>query len=468
MANNMKKSDYTGWKDVFRFSFIQGVKSKSFYVMLIILSLVLFVSVPLMAWLQQRNSGELSDSKVEKLLIFDDTGINIDFANCLKDERYKGLKVETVSGNFDDQVKKLEENKKSCEVAVHIVFDQVSLFRITFAKASESGIKSNDFNGMAEDFCNFFDEAKLKAIDVTEEQSKYLEKQIATTVEYTGINESGEIEITPPEHEEGISLQNYMAFLALIIVVMMIINLSGASIANSIVTEKTTRVVEYLMINVRPMALIVGKILSSLLQVAIQLVCFAVSYIAGNALSKQLFGAIQAEDDSSNMYLALIKMFGDITVDKLICICLVIIGGVALFCIFAGLAGASVSKLEELSEGMKTYQLLLIGGSYVGMGVCIAELSGKVNGTLLDVLSIFPITSPFVLPSNLVLGKVGIPVAIISIVVLFISVAVLFKFTSMVYESLIFYNGNVLKFKDIIQIAKNRKASAKVEAKEEK
>ena len=65
-------------------------------------------------------------------------------------------------------------------------------------------------------------------------------------------------------------MEEYMVLLMGIMIVTMIVSLSGGSIATSIVTEKTTRVVEYLMINVRPMALIVGKILASLVMVFVQ------------------------------------------------------------------------------------------------------------------------------------------------------------------------------------------------------
>lgn len=65
---------------------------------------------------------------------------------------------------------------------------------------------------------------------------------------------------------------------------MMFINMSGSQIALAIVTEKSTRVVEYLMINVRPMALIVGKIMASLTTVLIQFAAYGVSYLLSRGL----------------------------------------------------------------------------------------------------------------------------------------------------------------------------------------
>ena len=56
-------------------------------------------------------------------------------------------------------------------------------------------------------------------------------------------------------------------------------------------------------------------------------------------------------------------------------------------------------------------------------------------------------------------------ISLISLAILIIVVGVLFSFTAKVYESMIFYNGKVLKLKDILQIAKNRR---QVERKGEK
>ena len=64
------------------------------------------------------------------------------------------------------------------------------------------------------------------------------------------------------------------------------------------------------------------------------------------------------------------------------------------------------------------------------------------------------------MPANLLLGKLSMPVALISLAVVLLSTAGLFSFTAKVYESMIFYNGNVLKLKDILQIARNRKLAA--------
>ncbi|MGC8035668.1 hypothetical protein ACP3WA_26520, partial [Salmonella enterica] len=67
----------------------------------------------------------------------------------------------------------------------------------------------------------------------------------------------------------------------------------------------------------------------------------------------------------------------------------------------------------------------------------------------------------FILPANLLPGKVSLWVGLVAIALLFLITVFMFSFTAKVYESMIFYNGKVLKLKDILQIAKNRRAEKK-------
>lgn len=71
------------------------------------------------------------------------------------------------------------------------------------------------------------------------------------------------------------------------------------------------------------------------------------------------------------------------------------------------------------------------------------------------------------MPVNLLMGKVGVVTGLIGLAAVAVCTAALFSFTARVYESMIFYNGKVLKLKDILQIAKNRRETALKNTKKE-
>lgn len=457
----MNKKDYTGWQDVFRFAFVQGAKSTSYTGSLIIMSLIIFALIVGMNWYNNRDEKQLGSTQVQKLSVYNESGIPFEFGEFARGERYGGMTiVSDPEIDYDQAVEAMEKSKETCaELLVNIRMEEARGFVLTFVKASDSEFSDEDLDALTVDFANFFDEIRVEAIQVTPEQKAILDLPVTYGTERVALDEEGQIVVDEEELSDSLSLTEYSFFLGCIMVVMMTINLAGAQIANGIVTEKSTRVIEYLMINVRPLALIVGKILAAILLVLIQLGGMGIAYVAGSLVSQTFFGT--KEEVSGNMGEEILDLLSGITAGELLIVLVCIVLGILFFGILAGLAGASVSKLEELAEGMKTYQMILVISTYAGMGILIAEMTGKLQESILNLLCMIPVTAPFVLPGNIILGKVPMWAALVGVGLLLVLTVLLFRFTANVYESMIFYNGNVLKLKDIIAIAKNRTVERK-------
>ena len=471
----MKKSDYIGWQEVFRFSLVQGIKEKAYYGSLIFFSVVLLLWQPVASLIKTfGNDEEAYRSEVTDFTIYDETGLPIDYTKALEEEAFDEVTIHTMpTGTFEEHVKRLEESAEdkereaSTELIVHVSYEEAGYFNLTFVKASNADLKEDDCEQLANAFEAFFDEARISAIEVTQEQLAFLNREVDTRLEF--VTQTGEI-VPEKEKNEGISMEEYMVLLVGITVVTMVISMSGGSIATSIVTEKSTKVVEYLMIHIRPMALIVGKILSCLLLVIIQFAVMGVSYGASTILNLALFGGSRNSVESGAAaevveVSALMQILSGITLSRVLVALVVILCGVLFYSILAGLAGASVSKMDEIAEGMKIYQMVMVIGSYLGIAMCIVLMMGGDNQLFVNVCSLLPISAPFVVPASILLGKISMGVALASMGLLLLLTALLFSFTAKVYESMIFYNGSVLKLKDILQIAKNRTQAGRKEEK---
>ncbi len=451
----MRRNEYAGWREVFLFSLKQEMKQKSFRGFLILMCVIILAYVPVSAWLQQKGREQTRATEVSRLTVYDETGLGIDYSQALEGERYEDLRVAEEPGDgFASHVQVLEESQGSTEMLVHVTYEEAGYFNLTFVKAATADLKDKDCDQLSRDFESFFQDARIRVVDVNQEQLDFINQPVESRVERT----TQEGEITPEEDGEGISMTEYYVLLAGIVIVMMIVNLSGGQIALSIVTEKSTKVVEYLMINVRPMALIVGKILAALTTVVIQFAAYGVCYLLSATIGRLVFGNAQSGVDAEGQS-GIMELFAHVNVGTLLLAAAMILVGVLFFSIVAGLAGASVSRMEEMAEGLKIYQLLLVVGSYVGIFLCIMQMMGNVSDVVVNICCILPLSAPFVMPANLLLGKVGVATGLVSLAVVIVCTAALFSFTARVYESMIFYNGNVLKLKDILQIAKNRRAA---------
>ena len=67
-----------------------------------------------------------------------------------------------------------------------------------------------------------------------------------------------------------------------------------------------------------------------------------------------------------------------------------------------------------------------------------------------------PISSPFALPSAVLLNQMSVVEAIISVLSLLASVIIMLMVVAKVYEAIILHNGNRLKLSDMFAMAKSK------------
>ena len=143
------------------------------------------------------------------------------------------------------------------------------------------------------------------------------------------------------------------------------------------------------------------------------------------------------------------QTIGNISVAGCIVSIFIFIMGFLLFGLIAGLAGAAVSKIENIGEGMKLYSILLIVCAYAALFI---PMFGEKN----VFLELFPLTSIFMLPGELIFGGVKWWIVIVAVILLALSVLVMLAFVAGVYENMIFYNGETLKVREIIAMFKTK------------
>ena len=127
-----------------------------------------------------------------------------------------------------------------------------------------------------------------------------------------------------------------------------------------------------------------------------------------------------------------------------------------LYATLAGLCGATASRLEETSESLTLITMTSLIGFYIGFGAA-GTLMASGDNPFVTFALIFPISSAFLLPAALLIGKADLWIALIAIAVLLLSIVLMFKFVAKVYESLILHNGARLKYKEVLAMARSGK-----------
>lgn len=88
----MKRNEYAGWKEVFSFSFRQGIKQKSFKFSVALMCILILVIVPVSAWLKQGDRDQMKATEVSSLTVYDETGLGIDYSHALEGDAMRACR----------------------------------------------------------------------------------------------------------------------------------------------------------------------------------------------------------------------------------------------------------------------------------------------------------------------------------------------------------------------------------------
>lgn len=452
----MKKNDFTGWKTIFDFTFRQSFKSKSSIISTVIFAVICIATFPVMSLIA--GNKEVKESSIKEVKIINYT--DVDLVDAIKttmseNKKYKNIQYTTVSENDEKSLEEeLKMAKSDCKYIMMVFsLDEEMGYKASLKYGDKSSVDKTDLEEFASDMNAEFAGIMAKSVGVSKETLDLINKDTTTKVTTNATKEL--FEEKKDTKENGISMGQYGVLLFMMTITVFMISLSGEGVSGTIVTEKSSKIVEVLLTSVRPMAIITGKVLAvfcvSVIEIAIMAVSLFMSYVVnGKVIPTNLKGVFSTD------------VFAGLSVVNIVISVLVLLAGIMFYEVLAGLVGSTVNKIEEMAEGMKAYQMTMVLSSYVTIALAIVCMSGAYPKTLVAVACIFPLTAPFCLPGFLMLGKLSVAVSIIAVLAMLVFLFMLLLFTSNVYEEVIYHNGERMKIKEVIGLYRTnvRKAGA--------
>jgi ABC-2 type transport system permease protein len=360
----MKIGKLTGWQLVYQFTFLQTAKSKTIKIMTILLCTVLLLSMPI-AQLISTVMEKKSVTQIKTVYVVDESGLGVaDYSDiAIENDRYKDVEFLYPDKSATEITEELK-NTEDASVLLHITAEQ-GTYCLRFIKPAKSSIKSEELTRLSTLVTNSFNKNRIRLLGISEEQMKLADAPIITEVKkYNQKSTSGNME----KNENGgdvqaLSLPEYSLVIAVIVIIIMFFAFGGEAVASSIITEKSTRVIEYLMISVRPLAIITGKVLAMLTVTLLQFTLLGLSFMLSCFLKRSMY-------PQGDLLPGILKgipikeILSNASPVNLTLSLLIFIGGFLFFALLAGLTGATVSKIEELAEGIMVFKLTLIIGAY--------------------------------------------------------------------------------------------------------
>ena len=427
---------FEGWRHVYAFTFQQAVKVKSFKSATISIAVVLFLAGVLANIIPAlfSDSDETVSTLIETVYVkneTDFTDFNFDQFQEYAGTDYKDVKFQTTSDDIEDLKKELS-GEESCDVILAITKDEEG-YQLEIHIPAESFLKTDDCNDFLNQCISYFQNQMILSRGISADALSFASLPINHSSFFDG----------EEDDSLGQMLLQLFAPMVFSLVLYLMILLYGQSVAKSVISEKSSKLMETLLTTIRPYALITGKVLAMFSIAILQFLLWAGIGVGGFFLGNWIAGRFfEGYTNGFLETLSLMKESG-IFAFSLPAILLAILAVVLAFLFYCSLAGAvssTLSNAENLSQGMSMFQLPVVFSFLIAYMLPIYG-----DKDLLNIFRFIPFTSAFLIPSDILIGNISIGFGCAAILVLLISTVAMMLLTGKVYKDKVFYQGkNVL------------------------
>ena len=212
-----------------------------------------------------------------------------------------------------------------------------------------------------------------------------------------------------------------------VVVLYGLLILFGQFVAQGVVEEKSSRVVELLLATMRPWQLLAGKIIGLGVLGLLQMLVIAAVGVAG-ALA---FGVVDLPGQLIGTVLTVLAWF---------------VLGYAFYASVFAVAASLVSRQEDLGSVLAPTTILLV------FGFVIAIQAGQdPTSTLATVTSFVPGLSPLVMPVRMAAGEAAWWEVAVAVVLMLVAIAVIVRIGGRVYSGALLRTGGKLKLREALR-----------------
>ena len=420
--------------------YINKVRNKSFIIMTFLSPLIFVGIFALVGYLSSINNATIRD-----ISIVDESGVLAKNFKDTQTEKYTVLK----NVSIDDA--KLLGDEGTVYGVLHIpkttTLEELATATTFYSKESPSLTIMRDIENTIESQVNT---ARLKQANIDADKIKALRIEVDTKQETFEGKKTSKADAIAKLIFGGAA--GYLLFMFIIIY--------GNMIMRSVIEEKTSRIIEIIISSVKPIKLLLGKIIGTSLAGVTQFVAWVIlisiltSVVSlvfgidpGAAQSQQQEMITQASGGSSSLFLEAYRAYESLPLANLVIMFLLFfVGGYLLYASLYAAIGAAVDNETDTQQFMIPVIMPLILSIYVGFFTVIENPHGMVS----QVFSYIPFTSPVVMLMRI---PFGVPLwqQVLSVTILFVTFTGMVFFAAKIYRVGILMYGKKPTYKDLLK-----------------
>lgn len=422
--------------------YLTKVRNKSFIVMTFLSPIIMIGLFTLVAYLSQ-----LNNDKVRTIAIYDESGL---LKNAFENtEHTKYSVLENMS--FKDAKKLVKEANMYGLLAVEHVegIETISNNIKFYSEESPSLNLISDIESTLEQQLTNIN-LQQNGVDI----SKIKASKIGVTISQESFEGEKTSKIDSIMKLAFGGIAGYLLFMFIIIY--------GNMIMRSVIEEKTSRIIEIIISSVKPIQLMLGKIIGTSLAGITQFVIwiiiggfllFVVSFFFGIDTStiqtpqQEMVNQTMANPELNMQIQDVLNAFYNLPLANLIiAFLLFFIGGYLLYSSLYAAIGAAVDNETDTQQFMMPIIMPLILAVYIGFFTVIEDP----HGTVSTIFSFIPLTSPVVMLMRI---PFGVPIwqQIVSLVLLVASFMFTVWFAAKIYRVGILMYGKKPTYKELVK-----------------
>ncbi len=216
----------------------------------------------------------------------------------------------------------------------------------------------------------------------------------------------------------------------------------GQGVANNVIMEKTSKLMDTFLVAVKPTAMVFGKVLAVTAASMLQFVIVAASLIGGFAAGSALVRIINPDSDMLLLLFfdSLSEFQGVMTVPGILLAVVMMVSGFFLYCSLSAIGGSAAGKPEDLSSTNVVFTTVLIVSFLAALYA--GGIGSMDSGAFAKWLDFVPFTSILVTPSRIMLGEVSLGMGFVSLLLVLIVSVLCLLLAGKVYRMMALYKGN--------------------------
>lgn len=444
---------FKNFDKVFKYTFRNQADTKSYKSMMVIVSLIL-LALPIVIMLivnnvQQKDDGKIKPSGASAIYVVNEEAPNTDFnlLNYAGIENYDNIKYIS----YDSVDEALEVANRGTDILVLRIYIDEGEVKSTLIVPESCTISKGD----ADNFNEFIDKNQMMFTVLGSGVSLNNLGQMSMSVENDVYNASGYMKgeslLENKEEAEAVaansikSTVNYIVVYVTMFVMYMVILMYGNSIAQNVVMEKESKLMDTMLVSVKPQALVFGKMLGILAAGFLQLFTWVISLVVGFIVGCKI---VEAKGGNLGIisFIKSMPEMGIFTPLNIVLAILTILFGVLLYASLSCLAGAISNNREEAATNNSIFIVVLLASFYV---VLFCGLGAK-GGVMPLWMMFIPPVAAMVLPATLLMGNISMGLGLLAVLFVVLLAVVLTILAGKLYKMMSLYKGNRVKLSKAI------------------